>query len=91
MFWNILDEDGSGLLDVGEFLRGLLGEMSEARVGIVHRAWVKIDPGRIGEVSYKTVRQFYNPAISLNPDSGKLNRIETSVGLIFRLTLVKSC
>ncbi|KAL5258320.1 hypothetical protein ACHWQZ_G008974 [Mnemiopsis leidyi] len=69
LFWNLLDEDGSGLLDVGEFLRGLLGEMSEARVGMVHRAWLKIDPARAGEVSFKTVRQFYNPAISLNPDS----------------------
>ncbi|XP_063679392.1 calcyphosin-2-like [Bolinopsis microptera] len=69
VFWDILDEDGSGLLDVGEFLRGLLGEMSEARVGIVYRAWIKMDPGRVGEVAYKTVGQFYNPAVSLNPDS----------------------
>ena len=56
---------------MGEFLRGLLGEMSEARVGMVHRAWLKIDPARAGEVSFKTVRQFYNPAISLDPDCGK--------------------
>ena len=70
VFWDILDEDGSGLLDVGEFLRGLLGEMSEARVGIVYRAWAKMDPGRVGEVAFKTIGQFYNPAVSLNPDSG---------------------
>ena len=59
------------MLDVGEFLRGLLGEMNEARVGMVQRAWLKIDPARAGEVSFKTVRQFYNPAISLDPDCGK--------------------
>lgn len=58
------------MLDVGEFFRGLLGEMSEARVGMVHRAWLKMDPGKVGEVSFKTVRQFYNPAISLDPDTG---------------------
>ena len=70
MLWSTLDEDGSGLVDVGEFLRGLLGEMSEARVGLVHRAWVRMDPGRTGQVSFTTVRHFYNPALSLDPSVG---------------------
>ena len=73
MLWGSLDEDGSGLVDVGEFLRGMLGEMDEARVGLVHRSWLRMDPGRVGDVTYDTVRHFYNPALSLDPATGTVD------------------
>jgi len=68
--WRFLDQDESGFIDVGEFMRGLLGEVSEARMGLLHRAWCRMDPQRLGHVTYTTVRQFYNPLIPLDRDAG---------------------
>ena len=82
LFFNILDEDGSGLLDVGEFLRGMLGEMCEARVGLVTRAWLRMDPAKSGDVSFITLSQFYNPAISLDPRAGIVFTSPARLGIL---------
>ena len=35
--WELLDVDGSGYLDYGEFIRGVIGEMSESRKALVRK------------------------------------------------------
>ena len=35
--WELLDVDGSGYLDYGEFMRGVIGEMSESRKALVRK------------------------------------------------------
>ena len=78
--WTHLDQDGSGFLDVGEFMRGLLGEISEARMGLVHRAWCRMDPQKTGDVTYTTVRQFFNPVMPLDSDAGMSGTVFANLG-----------
>jgi len=55
-------------------MRGL-GDVSEARMGLLHRAWCRMDPQRLGHVTYTTVRQFYNPLIPLDRDADEIKRM----------------
>ena len=51
------------MVDATLFLNTLIGELSEARMGIIKRAWLRMDPSRTAAVAFVTVRQFYNPIL----------------------------
>ncbi|XP_028674253.1 calcyphosin-2 isoform X1 [Erpetoichthys calabaricus] len=57
--WLILDENEDGQLDYGEFIRGIVGEMSEYRKSFVRKAYVKLDPNKTGSISITDINKFY--------------------------------
>lgn len=57
--WNVLDVNGDGFLDYGEFSRGFIGEMSELRKSLVRKVFRKLDPNKNGIVNLNNMRKFY--------------------------------
>ena len=54
------DEDGSGSLNFDEFLKGIRGDMNEARQAIVDQAWAKFDKDSSGEITMADLQGVYN-------------------------------
>ncbi|XP_015764532.1 PREDICTED: calcyphosin-2-like [Acropora digitifera] len=57
--WNVLDVNGDGFLDYGEFSRGFIGEMNEFRKSLVRKVFRKLDPSKSGIVNLNNMRKFY--------------------------------
>ncbi|KAL9985116.1 hypothetical protein ACROYT_G007483 [Oculina patagonica] len=57
--WNVLDVNGDGFLDYGEFSRGFIGEMNELRKSSVRKVFRKLDPNKSGVVNLNNMRKFY--------------------------------
>lgn len=57
--WNVLDVNGDGFLDYGEFSRGFIGEMNELRKSLVRKVFRKLDPSKSGIVNLNNMRKFY--------------------------------
>lgn len=57
--WSLLDVNGDGFLDYGEFSRGFIGEMSELRKLLVRKVFRKLDPNKSGIVNLNNMRKFY--------------------------------
>ncbi|KAJ8249839.1 hypothetical protein COCON_G00230550 [Conger conger] len=57
--WRILDQNGDGQVDYGEFIRGVIGEMNESRKSFVRKAYMKLDPNKTGSVPMTDVEKFY--------------------------------
>ncbi|CAH1799757.1 unnamed protein product, partial [Owenia fusiformis] len=74
--WEIMDTDGSGSLDYGEFMRGILGEMSELRKFIVRKAFRKIDANKQGMITFGNLKKFYNARAHPSVQKGEATEME---------------
>uniref|UniRef100_A0A2K6LU27 Calcyphosine 2 n=1 Tax=Rhinopithecus bieti TaxID=61621 RepID=A0A2K6LU27_RHIBE len=57
--WLILDDNGNGKVDYGEFKRGIIGEMNEYRKSYVRKAFMKLDFNKTGSVPIINIRKCY--------------------------------
>uniref|UniRef100_A0A3B4AY32 EF-hand domain-containing protein n=1 Tax=Periophthalmus magnuspinnatus TaxID=409849 RepID=A0A3B4AY32_9GOBI len=56
-----IDKDGSGTLDINEFIKALRPPMPKEREDAVLQAFQAIDQSGDGEISTEEVRKYYNP------------------------------
>uniref|UniRef100_A0A8D1EVN2 Calcyphosine 2 n=1 Tax=Sus scrofa TaxID=9823 RepID=A0A8D1EVN2_PIG len=57
--WLILNGNGDGKVDYGEFRRAVVGEMNEYRKSFVRKAFMKLDFNKTGTVSIIDIRKCY--------------------------------
>ena len=62
----IFDKDKSGTISFEEFLRALKGDMNNFRVGIIRKAYEKLDVNRDGTVRLDDIARIYD--VSRHPD-----------------------
>jgi Ca2+-binding EF-hand superfamily protein len=60
--WPYFDRDGSGAVDLVEFLRAVKGSLSEHRLRLVHLAFDKIDVDKNGYLDTFEMARFYDAA-----------------------------
>ncbi|BFZ09187.1 hypothetical protein BsWGS_12228 [Bradybaena similaris] len=58
--FEILDAEGCKALDYKEYMRGVLGEMSETRKMLVRKAFLKLDSSKQGLVQLSEVQKYFN-------------------------------
>ena len=59
--FNYFDKDGSGYIDYGEFIGGILGDLSKFRKDILKQVFEKIDKNETGTITVGQLREAYNP------------------------------
>ena len=59
--FNFFDKDKSGFIDYSEFLKGIVGELSEFRKNILKQVFQKLDKDESGFITVKTLRDCYDP------------------------------
>ena len=59
--FNYFDKDGSGYIDYGEFIGGILGDLSKFRKDILKQVFDKIDKNETGTITVDQLREAYNP------------------------------
>ncbi|XP_074181505.1 calcyphosin-2 isoform X2 [Rhinolophus sinicus] len=57
--WLILNDNGNGKVDYGEFKRAVIGEMNEYRKSFVRKAFMKLDFNKMGSVPIIDIRKCY--------------------------------
>ncbi|XP_077998416.1 calcyphosin-2-like [Glandiceps talaboti] len=57
--WTVLDQNGDGCIDYGEFVRGFIGEMTEWRKSLVRKVFQKIDSSKTGYISFNDIKKFF--------------------------------
>ncbi|KAL0611458.1 Calcyphosin-2 [Plecturocebus cupreus] len=57
--WLILNDNGNGKVDYGEFKRNIIGEMNEYRKSFVRKAFMKLDFNKTGSVPIINIRKYY--------------------------------
>ncbi|XP_072511503.1 calcyphosin-2 isoform X2 [Notamacropus eugenii] len=57
--WLILDINGDGQVDCGEFKRAIFGEMNEYRKAFLRKAYMKLDFTKTGSVSMVDIKKCY--------------------------------
>ncbi|KAK0052843.1 calcyphosin-2 [Biomphalaria pfeifferi] len=73
--FEILDPEGNKLLDYGEYMHSLLGEMNEYRKALVRKAFRKLDNGKKGTIHISDVNKFFNVNSKYKPKSdGHMNQ-----------------
>ncbi|RUS88391.1 hypothetical protein EGW08_003847 [Elysia chlorotica] len=58
--FDILDPEGTKLLDYVDFTRSIVGEMNEYRKALVRKAFHKLDSGKKGVIHISDVSKFFN-------------------------------
>ncbi|XP_041354140.1 calcyphosin-2-like [Gigantopelta aegis] len=59
--WEILDPEGSGSVDYGDYMRAILGEMNEYRKSLIRKAFQKVDTGKKGFITVNEIKKFFSP------------------------------
>ena len=59
--FNYFDKDGSGYIDYGEFIGGILGDLSKFRKDILKQVFDKLDKNETGTITVGQLREAYNP------------------------------
>ena len=59
--FNYFDKDGSGFIDYGEFVNGIVGDLSEFRKDILKLVFEKLDKEESGFITVGQLRDNYNP------------------------------
>ena len=59
--FNYFDKDGSGFIDYGEFVNGIVGDLSEFRKDILKLVFEKLDKEETGFITVGQLRECYNP------------------------------
>ena len=70
------DEDCSGNLTFDEFLKGIRGDLNEARQAIVDQAYAKFDSDGSGEISMSDLQGVYNVEQHPKFQSGEMTQEE---------------
>ncbi|KAG5830688.1 hypothetical protein ANANG_G00313290 [Anguilla anguilla] len=80
--WRMLDQNGDGRVDCGEFMRGVMGEMNEFRKSFVRKAYMKLDPNKSGSVPMTDIEKFYCAKGHPKVVSGESTEEELKAGYI---------
>ena len=59
--FNFFDKDGSGFIDYGEFVNGIVGDLSQFRKDILKLVFEKLDREETGFITVGQLRDCYNP------------------------------
>ena len=59
--FNYFDKDGSGFIDYGEFVNGIVGDLSQFRKDILKLVFEKLDKEETGFITVGQLRECYNP------------------------------
>ena len=59
--FNYFDKDGSGFIDYGEFVNGIVGDLSQFRKDILKLVFEKLDREETGFITVGQLRDCYNP------------------------------
>lgn len=63
--------DGSGTLDLNEFMSLLLGELNDRRRAIVEQAWAKLDKYRNGSITLDVLKDSFQAHRHPDVSNGK--------------------
>ncbi|XP_064628756.1 calcyphosin-2-like [Lineus longissimus] len=74
--WDVIDINCDSCVDYGEFMRGIIGCMSEYRKSFVLKAYRKIDANKKGLVTESDIRKFYNARKHPAVISGESTEVE---------------
>lgn len=58
--FEIFDEDGSGTIDFDEFIRKLRPPLSNLRIGLIRKAFQKLDTDQSGVLTYQDLEKTYD-------------------------------
>ncbi|XP_036157292.1 calcyphosin-2 isoform X5 [Myotis myotis] len=87
--WLILNENGNGRVDYGEFRRAIIGEMNEYRKSFVRKAFMKLDFNKTGSVPIIDIRKCY--CAKKHPQVISGHSTEEEIKLSFLDTLKEAC
>ncbi|XP_059539644.1 calcyphosin-2 isoform X1 [Myotis daubentonii] len=87
--WQILNENGNGRVDYGEFRRAIIGEMNEYRKSFVRKAFMKLDFNKTGSVPIIDIRKCY--CAKKHPQVISGHSTEEEIKLSFLDTLKEAC
>jgi len=87
--WQILNGNGSGKVDYGEFKRAIIGEMNEYRKSFVRKAFMKLDFNKTGCVPIIDIRKCY--CAKKHPQVISGLSTEEEIKLSFLETLKDAC
>ncbi|XP_015416826.1 PREDICTED: calcyphosin-2 isoform X1 [Myotis davidii] len=87
--WLILNENGNGKVDYGEFRRAIIGEMNEYRKSFVRKAFMKLDFNKTGSVPIIDIRKCY--CAKKHPQVISGHSTEEEIKLSFLDTLKEAC
>ena len=59
--FNYYDKDGSGFIDYGEFVKEIVGELSQFRKDVLKQVFEKLDKEETGFITVGLLRNTYNP------------------------------
>jgi len=72
--WNYFDTDGSGEIDVSEFLHGIRGNLNKHRLKMVVEAFEKIDRDTTGQISLNEIEALYDVSHHPKVTTGEWSR-----------------
>ncbi|XP_005884194.1 PREDICTED: calcyphosin-2 isoform X2 [Myotis brandtii] len=87
--WLILNDNGNGKVDYGEFRRAIIGEMNEYRKSFVRKAFMKLDFNKTGSVPIIDIRKCY--CAKKHPQVISGHSTEEEIKLSFLDTLKEAC
>ncbi|XP_015980932.2 calcyphosin-2 isoform X3 [Rousettus aegyptiacus] len=87
--WLILNDNGNGKVDYGEFKRAIIGEMNEYRKSFVRKAFMKLDFNKTGSVPIIDIRKCY--CAKKHPQVISGHTTEEEIKLSFLETLKGDC
>ncbi|XP_023603703.1 calcyphosin-2 [Myotis lucifugus] len=87
--WLILNDNGNGKVDYGEFRRAIIGEMNEYRKSFVRKAFMKLDFNKTGSVPIIDIRKCY--CAKKHPQVISGHSTEEEIKLSFLETLKEAC
>ncbi|XP_045444224.1 calcyphosin-2 isoform X2 [Pipistrellus kuhlii] len=87
--WLILNDNGNGKVDYGEFRRAIIGEMNEYRKSFVRKAFMKLDFNKTGSVPIIDIRKCY--CAKKHPQVISGHSTEEEIKLSFLETLQDAC
>uniref|UniRef100_A0A8C3W7H1 Calcyphosine 2 n=1 Tax=Catagonus wagneri TaxID=51154 RepID=A0A8C3W7H1_9CETA len=87
--WLILNGNGNGRVDYGEFKRAVVGEMNEYRKSFVRKAFMKLDFNKTGGASIIDIRKCY--CAKKHPQVISGHSTEEEIASSFLETLKNAC
>jgi len=80
--WRVIDENGDGAINYGEFIRAFIGEMNEFRKSLVRKVFKKLDPQKSGSADLMDLKKLYSARSHPLVVQGKITREEMEENFI---------